>query len=93
MHQSCAIHGDAANESALDQAGDDGPQAHLDNVAAESPNNHFLAQPSTQDGGDRLAQIVATKNARQGGEKFRKPRSAAVWPRELAHTDFALPAG
>src|ERR1700674_5127937 len=69
MDQSGTVHGNTGYETSLDEIDQNGAQADLDDVTANTPENRPLAYSGALDGGQQLVQIFRRQEFRKRIEK------------------------
>src|SRR5580658_4844889 len=86
-----AIHCDPAHKAAIHEIDQERPEADLDDVASDSPNNGFTAAASIHNRIANFAQIFSGQNARKRFEKIREVAARFVRPSELFEMNFVRP--
>jgi hypothetical protein len=92
VDQGGAVHGDPGDKAAAHEVDQDGSEANLDDVAADTPQDRAALLARAMYRGEKLAQIACGEDVRERIEELRKRSvgSAARRNGEVAKADLAL---
>jgi len=80
--------GDAGDVAAAHQINEDGGEAGLDDVAAQSPEDGLAAAPGAAEGFDQAAEFKPGQNGRERTEEVAEAGAAVERPGEILRPDF-----
>src|SRR5262249_9522595 len=90
VNEGGSIHGDSGNEAALHQIDQDGAETDLDDVSADAPDDSFALAARHMHRAEKMAEILAGKNARETVQKFSEGGVGRERLPKIPGTDLAL---